>query len=166
MADLVGQIRSLNQQFYAADPAHYLRLRLMSLLVLVGRSEDVAAAIRSGVSYAGITVVSSGDEEDDAENDEEFLRRYATAESQVLLHQTAEAVIRLFLAHADSPDCPWLEVAMRSDFAQFKRDVESWTLAVGRESLLRDAVARVFTGQQATPPDGGGRMGSRSREPR
>jgi hypothetical protein len=50
---------------------------------------------------------------------------------------------------------PWPEVAMRSDFAQFKRDVESWTLTAARESLLRDAVARVFTGQQTTPPDGG-----------
>jgi hypothetical protein len=155
VTDVDGQLRSLNAQFYAADPAHYLRLRLMSLLVLVCRADDVAAAIRGGISYAGVTVVYDMEEEDDSEGDEEFLRRYATAESQVLLHQTAEALIRLFLAHADTPDCPWLEVALRTDFARFKRDVEGWILAPGREALLRDAVARVFTGQQSIPTDAG-----------
>jgi hypothetical protein len=150
------QIRALNEQFYAADPAHYLRLRLASLLVLVDRPEDVEAMVRSGVSYAGVTLVAEANADDEAdEDDDEFLRRYATAESQVLLHQTAEAVIRLFLAHADAQDCPWLEVAMRSDFGPFKRDVERWILAPGREPILRDAVARVFTGRQDTPPEGG-----------
>jgi hypothetical protein len=74
----------------------------------------------------------------------------------VVLHQTAEAVIRLFLAHADAPECPWLEVAMRTDFAKFKEDVEAWILAPGGEGLVRDAVGRVFTGSQSRPHNGGG----------
>jgi len=68
------------------------------------------------------------------------LREYDDADAQLiesvdLLHHAAEALVRQYLAHRDSPDCPWLENARLSNFAAFKKEV-----AALRESLERDDV--------------------------
>ena len=48
---------------------------------------------------------------------------FLVTESQAVLHHVSEALIRLFLAHADGGDCPWMEVAALRNFSKFKQEV-------------------------------------------
>jgi hypothetical protein len=139
----VERLRELNERFYSAEPADYFRTRLRALLVLAGRSDDFAALLRQGTEYAGVTVQLG----EDGEVDPESLGRYATTESQVVLHHAAEAVIRLYLAHLGRPDCPWLELSRATNFREFKRRVADEIVELRRSGQLERSVAWVFLGR-------------------
>ena len=103
----------LNRQFYSSSPASYFRARFHMLFLLVGRPEALDALLAEGVEWEGLTARI-----DLAQQTTEDVRHQAAfvlTESQALFHHATEALIRLFIAHADLPACPWFEVAsMRS----------------------------------------------------
>jgi hypothetical protein len=131
----------LNERFYAAEPADYLRIRLVSLLALAGRPDEVLELLRAGVNHGGVTARIS----DDSEIDQESLSRYVSIESQVLLHHAGETLVRLYLAHRDHPPCPWLELSREKHFGPFKKRVEE-EIGRRRPALLADEVAWIFLG--------------------
>jgi hypothetical protein len=135
--------RQLNERFYAAEPADYLRTRLVSLLALAGRPDEVLDLLRSGLSHAGITAQI----DDDSEIDQESLARYVSIESQVLLHHAAETLVRLYLAHRDDPPCPWLELSREKHFGSFKERVKA-EIGRRRTAALADEVAWTFLGRR------------------
>lgn len=144
-----ARYRQLNERFYAAEPADYLRTRLITLLALAGKPGDVLAILRAGVEHAGVTVRLG----DDGEVDAEDLAKYVSIESQVLLHHAAETVVRLFLAHRDYPPCPWVELAGETNFAKFKERVGKEITGVRRDGVLEDEAAWVFIGRRESGPD-------------
>jgi hypothetical protein len=113
----------LNREFYTADPADYFHVRWLMLVLLAGRAGAAIELFKDGVTYGNVVARI-----DDASIDPVGVRDYVTIESQVLLHQASETLIRLFFAHAGRPECPWLEVARETNFGAFKAGVSSQLL--------------------------------------
>jgi hypothetical protein len=140
---LDSQLDRLNHDFYTADPSDYFEVRWLSLLLLAGRADDVLAMLADGTTYGHVHATLT-----DATTTPEGVRNFATVESQVLLHHASEALLRLYLAHAVRPPCPWLEVASERPHT-FKERVQSKLLDPPASSLRAD-VAWVFLGGSAT----------------
>lgn len=134
--------RRLNEEFYSGDPAGYFSLRLNMLLLAAGAPDEVHALLAAGVRYEGL-ISSPLDRSTQARNDLDVA--YLLTESQTVLHHVSEALMRLFLGHADGGPCPWIEVAALRNFARFKKQMAvlaspTWS------SDLEDAVPFVFLG--------------------
>ena len=66
-------------------------------------------------------------------------------ESTDLLHHAAEALVRHYLAHRGTPECPWLEVSRLRDFPTFKAAVSELSGRLNSGQPLDDLVP-VFCG--------------------
>jgi hypothetical protein len=137
--------RPTNQQFYSADPATYFRTRLRLLALAAGRSADLDALLIDGVEYEGLHYKLEADADRDGDADSKAELAFLTTESQVLLHHAAEALIRLFLAHAKLPACPWIECARLVDFRKFHAKMEMLTKTLDQDA--RDDFGNVFIGE-------------------
>jgi hypothetical protein len=120
---LAARYARLNHEFYTADPADYFHVRWLALVLLAGRAGGAIELFKDGVTYGNVVARI-----DDASIDPDGIRDYVTIESQVLMHQASETLIRLFFAHAGRPECPWLEVARETNFALFKARVRTQLL--------------------------------------
>lgn len=132
---------ALNEAFYRGEPHAYFRMRTLSLMVLAGRPEVVHDALRSGVSYEGVTVRRA---DDDPGPDAQELDRFVTLELAALHHHATETLLRLFIAHRGTPGCPWLALSRLRSFEQFKRQIAEWRSA--EEVVQFDDVREVFLG--------------------
>jgi hypothetical protein len=130
----------LNRDFYSAEPADYFEVRWLSLMLMAGRPDDVLALLAEGVTYAHMHAAIEG-----GVAGTEGVRNFATMESQVLLHQICEALIRLYLAHVGQPACPWLELAREKNFRSFKERVSAELVKQSARALHVD-VADIFLG--------------------
>lgn len=140
--------RQLNESFYAARPADFIRTRMLALLVLAGRPDGVAKLLEEGIEYERVRIRSG----ELADIDADDLGRHVTLESQVLLHHAAEAVLRLYVAHVGLPPVPWIALSSIRSPGQFKQEVKQKVLDGGVSTIERD-VASVFLGS-ADPPEG------------
>jgi hypothetical protein len=113
-----GEFAELNRTYYSAEPGHYFRNRLYSLLAYVADGDETAKQLKAGVNFMDLSLsVGSGDEMSASEK-----LKYASAESVVLLHHACEALIRLYLAHSKRHPCPWVAMSALTNFAEFKRE--------------------------------------------
>ena len=113
-------------------------------MLLAGRPDDVLGIFANGVGYGHVYAEISG-----GTPGAEGVRNFASIESQVLLHQVCETLIRLYFAHAGHPPCPWLEVAGERFFDRFKKRVRE-SLLDRPAASLHDDVAYVFLGGTAS----------------
>lgn len=138
----VEQFDSLNREFYRSPfgPHEYLSTRLRGLLLASSTHEGIAQAMRDGLTVEPITLRGGSDDVED-----DHTAHYLGVEATVLLHHSAETLLRLFLAHNSLPPCPRLEVARARDYRRFKADVRQ--LHDGLTSKqTRDALCEVFIG--------------------
>lgn len=112
------QFAELNGQFYRAQmqPHAYLQARFRSLVLGVQRPEQLPGAFDVEFDVGDLKSKWSSQ----GEWDELEVRDYLSTESTVLLHHATEALFRLYFAHADNPECPWLGVARLRLPSQFK----------------------------------------------
>lgn len=126
----------LNATFYEDDPSEYLLTKIEAVTLMLAPAEALAPAYASeravGVFRPAAVPVPSKQARD----------RYVRTECILVLHHACEMLLRLFFAHADKQDCPWLGMAASVTFADFKAKV-STALRTGFD---RDYVARVFLG--------------------
>ena len=126
----------LNATFYEDDPSEYLLTKIEAVTLMLAPAEALAPAYAServvGVSRRAGAPVPSKEARD----------RYVRTECVLVLHHACEMLLRLFFAHVDKQDCPWLGMAASVSFAEFKEKV-STALRTGFD---RDDVARVFLG--------------------
>lgn len=126
----------LNATFYQDDPSEYLLTKIEALTLMLAPDEALAPAYaadrRIGVTYLGGMPVPSKEARD----------RYLRTECLLVLHHACEMLLRLFFAHAEKPDCPWLGMAASVSFVEFKEKVTA-ALRAGFDS---GAVALVFLG--------------------
>lgn len=109
-----NQFRRLNEEFYAADPSAYFRDRLQMLILRASNHSLIDDNAGDGTVWGNLRIIIQEDDEGPAQSEAEHdasHSRFLAAESQVLLHHAAEALLRMYLAHEGSPDCPWLEIA-------------------------------------------------------
>ena len=140
----------LNGHFYSGTPSAYFRTRLNLLVLAAGRPDELAGMLAEGVRYEGLLAkITPGDKGDgDQRNHTAFL----VTESQMLLHHVSEALLRLFLGHADLSPCPWLECASLTSFRVFRDRVEGLRRSYWPPALRRQ-VGRVFLGSAASPTE-------------
>jgi hypothetical protein len=97
--------------------------------------------------------------DDTLEND--YGRRdYISAETTVLLHRAAEALLRLYLAHSNSAPCLWLEVARLRHPGVFPDKLRNFLEHIDTPDTQTDPMSG-FTGR-ATPPEDQPELGSKT----
>lgn len=126
----------LNATFYKDDPSEYLLTKIEAITLMLAPAEILAPAYAServvGVSRrAGATVPSK-----------EARDRYVRTECVLVLHHACEMLLRLFFAHVEKQDCPWLGMAASVNFAEFKKKTDTAL----RTGFDRGNVALVFLG--------------------
>lgn len=141
----------LNQRFYHEHgPGEFLLVRLHTLYVVGGAYEEFKAILTEGVEYADSTLSIYGSADDpnspEAQSDRELQQHYLRIETHHLKHLAIETLLRLFLGHKDSPECPWFEMSKETDFRKFKRSVKTHIVNADPEALQSE-VALVIMGQ-------------------
>jgi hypothetical protein len=114
------------------------------LVLAAGRSSELDALLSEAIEFEDLKYgpdPATNLPEEDARNH----LAYLTTESQVLLHHTAEALVRLFLGHAELPLCPWFECARLTKFWEFRDKAAK--LAAADDKDTRDAISNVFLGE-------------------
>jgi hypothetical protein len=113
------QFPELNATFYTANPSEFLMMRIEALSLMCcteGQLKDAYGADRSiGSSELGATVPP----------DDDARQRYVAVEALILFHHAAEMILRMFYAHSEQKECPWLGMSSSTSFVEFKRKVEA-----------------------------------------
>jgi len=144
------QVDYFNATFYLGDPSAYLRTRLQMLLLVATRSNELSELSDEGLTFEGVTIAPS-EPAKDPEIDHESVDRYVTTEIVLLQHHAAEAALRIYTAHATKPALPWIDLADRRKFWEFKAFVRT-ELVDGTPD--RAEIGRVCLGNRM-PPEGG-----------
>lgn len=118
--DIDIAIERINSDFYRQRPHSYLLHRVQALTMICGRPDVVSETLAAGVELAGISMTyPNWSPEPEAHLD------YLTLEAEVLLFQTAEALLRLVLAHAPTDgSSPALNQAALKSHTEFYRRLE------------------------------------------
>jgi hypothetical protein len=109
-----GQYPELNAMFYNADPAGFIKMRIESLSLMACSDEQLAPAFgadrsisTSRTSDPDLPGVAAGFGPMDPP-DIAVRKRYIRMESVMIAHHASEALLRLFFAHVEHAECPWL----------------------------------------------------------
>lgn len=133
---IAQQFPELNRKFYSSNPAAYFRSRLHLLMLAAGATDEINELLAKGVHYEKL--LAQVDFTEPSDDERRVHQAFVITEAEALLHHVSEALLRLFFAHADSPHCPWLEVARLRNFSEFKARIE----------LFRDQPPSVELSQQ------------------
>lgn len=140
----------VNEEFYRGTPHQYFEQRLVWLLTAADRQDEPVELPEGGILDEALGQESEFDP-DALSSAARGL--YVAAETQVLLHQVAEAVIRLVFGHLGSPPSPRVEMAALSSPAKFRGRVEEEIVRVPPEHL-REVLRPVVVGTGAPPSEG------------
>ncbi|MER7921826.1 hypothetical protein ABTY96_01615 [Streptomyces sp. NPDC096057] len=135
------QFPDLNRSFYGSDPADYFRKRLDLLLLAAAKPRELDAMLADGFSYGDLTIKQQEGEPTD--EGMTSLKAFISTEAEVLVHHASEALLRLYLAHAEGSPCPWLECAGLTSFKVFKKRVAQ----LRDEPIPAEDISRVFLGR-------------------
>ena len=130
------QFQELNFSFYEEHPSDFINMRIEVLSLMLCNEQQLASAYAAERSINGIRLGGT------TPPDEEKRKRYLQTEAVVILHHAVEMILRLFYAHVEHTDCPWLGMALEVNFAQFKAKVDK-SLSEGFD---RGELAEVFLG--------------------
>lgn len=138
----------LNEEFYSGNtPSTYFRDRLTLLALRRAKPDALADAARDGILWGQLWIAS--DDESNADMPEGYedaaQTRFIATESQVLFHHTAEALLRMLLAHEGSPECPWLRIAGQKNHRAFRIAVAELAKSSWQDERT-DRVAEVLMG--------------------
>lgn len=85
----------------------------------------------------------------DATPDDDETDGFAVVESLSIMYLAAEALLRLYFAHADGDSCPPLQLSSLTSYAKFKQRAG----AVLTDPPSIESLRRVFRGMLDAPPD-------------
>lgn len=138
----------LNREFYSGDPAQHLASRIHYLMLVAARGDEVDGLLTQGLKLGPLSLVGGeGDRPTPTERS-----AFVTAEAQTLLHHSAEAMLRLYLAHRTLPECPWVELAGLTNFRTFKERVSKLETGSWKEQD-RARLVDVFLGNVEGTPE-------------
>lgn len=130
------QFPELNAMFYNADPSEFIKMRFRVLSLMAVPDPFLAPAFAVDRQIASIRFGGGEVPPPDVR------MRYLRTETVAIVHHASEALLRLYFAHLDHPECPWLGMSTSTDFAKFKERVGN-TLEAG---LNREDIAVLFLG--------------------
>jgi hypothetical protein len=131
----------VNAVFYTAHPSELIKMRVEVLTLMACHDAFLAPAFAvsrriGSMSFGGGNVPSP-----------DARQRYLRTEAVTIVHHASEALLRLFFAHVEHPECPWLGMSASTRFGDFKNLVDT-ALTNGFD---REDIANVFLG--GTDPD-------------
>lgn len=131
-----GQYPELNAVFYTADPAEFIKMRIESLSLMTCSDDQLAPLYATdrtvGAAFLGAMPPPTSDAR----------QRYVRMEAVMIANHASEALLRLFFAHVEHPECPWLGMSASNDFAEYKAKLAA-ALDTGFD---REQIAAVFLG--------------------
>jgi hypothetical protein len=130
------QFQELNFTFYEERPSEFINMRIEVLSLMLCSGAQLAPA------YADERLIKNVRLGGSTPPDHEKRQRYIQTEAVVILHHAAETLLRLFYAHVDHRDCPWLGMAALTSFADFKAKINR-SLEIGFD---RVQLAETFLG--------------------
>lgn len=138
------QYDDLNERFYGnpTGPHLYIRHRMRALM-LSASTDDALRQAHRGVRFGNFV---AGWPPDDPLLDPAVSKGYVLAESVVLFHHAAEALMRMVLAHLGRPPCPWLEMR-RLTFAGYKLALDELRGSINDE-VFPTELMRIFYGSE------------------
>jgi hypothetical protein len=141
-------IAKLNRDFYSLEPWSYLRIRLRNLILSAGRGLEMQELLAKGIEVDDFKIGVKNFEPADTLTELERGQQHAfmVTETEVLLHHTAETLLRLFRAHEGDPNCPWIELASIRDFRRFKQGVKNLVAGLHDGSCV-DTASEVLLGR-------------------
>ena len=143
------QFPELNAVFYSTDPSEFIKMRIENLALMACKDEVLSPAygserpIGDSLHYPATSVPHPKQR-----------HKYVRMEAVTIVHHASEALLRLFFAHVDYPECPWLGMSTSSDPGSFKRKV----VAAKKKGFDCEQIAAVFLGG-SDPEDAGIKMG-------
>lgn len=143
------QFAELNAVFYSADPSEFIKMRAETLALHACR-DDVLAPVYASDRRIGKSISVNATSVPHSQQRYKYIRM----EAVTIVHHASEALLRLFFAHVDFPECPWLGMSTSTDFAKFKAQVR----AALEEGFNQQDIAEVFLGG-SDPEDAGIKMG-------
>ncbi len=131
-----AQFPELNAVLYTADPAEFIKMRIESLSLMAGTDEQLAPVFAAdkliGPAHFGAMVPPSLAARE----------RYIRMEAVMIANHASETLLRMFFAHTDHPECPWLGLSASMAFADFKEQAA----AKLNNGFDREDIATVFLG--------------------
>lgn len=131
-----GQYPELNAVLYTADPAEFIKMRIESLSLMACSDDQLAPLYGTdrsvGEAFLGAMPPPTS----------EARQRYVRMEAVMIANHASETLLRLFFAHVEHPECPWLGMSASTDFADYKAKLAA-ALANGFD---REQIATVFLG--------------------
>jgi hypothetical protein len=131
-----GQYPEMNAVFYTADPAEFIKMRIEALSLLAGTDDQLAPLFAADRMVGAAHFGAMSPPNQDARE------RYIRMEAVMIANHASETLLRLFFAHVEHPECPWLGMSASTAFAEYKAKV-----AAARDNGFdREAIATVFLG--------------------
>ncbi len=123
-----NEFGSLNREFYAADPAEVIQHRLWMLSQFIA-DESVEVKCEAEDLAAKREVPDLNERV-----------QFVTLESTLVLHQAAETLLRLYMAHSNDAHCPWVEMTMMRAPGAFGRRVRALRSGLESDRVIRDVL--------------------------
>lgn len=131
-----GQFPELNAVLYTADPAEFIKMRIESLTLMASTDEQLAPVFAAdrliGTAHFASTLPPTS----------AARQRYIRMEAVMIANHASETLLRLFFAHVEHPECPWLGMSASMAFAEFKEKVATKL----DNGFNREHIASVFLG--------------------
>jgi hypothetical protein len=131
-----GQYPEMNAVFYTADPAEFIKMRIESLSLMAGSDEQL------GLLFAADRMIGAAQFGSMPPPTPDARERYIRMEAVMIANHASEALLRLFFAHVEHPECPWLGMSASTDFGEYKAKVA----AALNGGFDREQIANVFLG--------------------
>jgi hypothetical protein len=119
----------LNRQFYDTAPWIYFQQRLLNLALVASAEKRHRKVFSDGIKLGPLTLKTKAPEAGDQSLPTPE-QTYQAIEAEVLLHHSAETLLRFVHAHAEPDPCPWLRMSRLTSAGPFKNWV-STTLVKG-----------------------------------
>ena len=132
-------IAEINKEFYAEYDEEYFVNKAVVLASLVADSQPMKAHLDNGFAVGKLTIK-------DADMDIDWLQGYAKRELAINSYHAIESFLRLFFAHVENSDCPWIGVEQMQSFKKFKKNVEKLVSGKYFKDDHGEAVAKILIG--------------------
>lgn len=143
----MGLTDELNRDFYEHSPSQYLRTRITLLVAFGDETAPVHQAVRTGIRAWEIGASH------DADVDADEIDGFAVVESISILYLAAEAMLRLYFAHAEMTDCPPLRLSSLTVYSRFKKRVDALITNPPSTEELRTVFRGTLTPPADVPPE-------------
>lgn len=111
-------LTDINKTFYHDYDSEYFTNKAIVLGGIIADTSPTTNHLNRGYSVGKITI-------EKADISKDWLIGYAKREMVINSYHSIESFFRLFFAHYENPDCPWVGVEQMQSFRDFKKRVES-----------------------------------------